>query len=101
MTPRATLRPMPAFAAVLRPGDSAVTDDGKGVEANVDVDFEVGEDEVVLAADGGEDVEADDGVGVEVVEDEDVLVAGTEADHVVAGRPNLWWCLQVSGCFCT
>ena len=67
---------MATFAPVLRPGGLAV-------------------------ADGGEGVEADDVVGVEVGEDEDddVVAVGTEADHVVAGRSDLWWCLQVSSCF--
>ena len=39
---------------------------------------------------GVEGVEADVAVGVEVGEDEDVVAAGTEVDHVVAGRPDLW-----------
>ena len=75
MTPRATLRPMPAFAAVLRPGDSAVTGGGGGVEANVVV-------------------------GVEVGEDEDMVAAGIEVDHVVAGRPDLWRCPRLAFAFC-
>ena len=68
---------MPAFAPVLRPGDLAVADGGEGMEGDFAVGVEVGEDE-----------------------DEDVVAAGTEADHVVAGRSDLWWCLQFSGCFC-
>ena len=77
MTPRATLRPMPAFAAVLRPSDSAVTDGGGGGEGDVVVGVAFGEDE-----------------------DEDVVAAGTEVDHVVARRPDLWWCSRSAVAFC-
>ena len=86
---------MPAFAPVLIPGDLAVADGGEGVDVDVGED----EDEDVVAADGGEGVEADDVVGIRAGEDEGVVAAGTEADHVMAGRSDLWWCLQISGCF--
>ena len=90
---------MATFAPVLRPGGLAVADGGESVEADDVVGVEVGKDE-------DEDEDEDDDVagvvvGVEVGgdEDDDVVAVGTEAVHVVAGRSDLWWCLQVSGCF--
>ena len=83
---------MPAVAPGLSLWGLRVADGGGGVEAYVAVGVAVGED-------GDEDV-AGVVVGVEVgeEEDDDVAAVGTEADHVVAGRPDLWWCLEVSGC---